>query len=616
MEKISEKPWLKLENSHFSLVTDYDEKSAKRIIEDLENFRYYIRYFEGLNYPEDIPPLRTYIFKSKSIFKKFVDSENVGGYFTQGQRGPFIVAHFFNEYGKKADHMKDYGVGVLQHEYVHYAMSIGGNRNVYPAWYREGLAEYLSTFEIDGNKILYGRPPANSLRAFSAYRHRISLEETIKGDWKFDTHMGKHYAVSTLFYHYMNADAERKKKLKHYLKLLASGKKVDEAWKAAIGASFKSVQNLLKAYVEKNRFPYLQHTLEQTATYAPPSILKLDKEGSLAELLKFELGAARWGRDAAIEEELRALLKANATRPESILLVAQSYVKSGKYDAAKLLVSKAKGLNTEAAKLLQLEGEILMRSSESALLSSQEIKNKLTEARKKIRQSIKIDRTNFVSFYLLGEIYSRLVLVDPDINLKEGLIGYSEMSYYFNWTSVEIAIGRLFLYQGDTERAKLYAEKVLRAIHISKSERASAEQLLSSGDTNALRQKMNQSFHYGFHHLGIDYASQILAKSSSNITDIHNSIAWFSTVSINRDLIDPEKALHHATKSNELSGGKNGDILDTLAAAYALNGDFESAVSYQKLAIKHTESAENKKKFKKKLKYYKRGEPYHAHKDA
>jgi tetratricopeptide (TPR) repeat protein len=60
---------------------------------------------------------------------------------------------------------------------------------------------------------------------------------------------------------------------------------------------------------------------------------------------------------------------------------------------------------------------------------------------------------------------------------------------------------------------------------------------------------------------------------------------WLRAGCRNLAVHDPKKALEDATQACKLDGWKMADYLDTLAYTYAANGDFDSAIRYEKKAI-------------------------------
>jgi len=90
---------------------------------------------------------------------------------------------------------------------------------------------------------------------------------------------------------------------------------------------------------------------------------------------------------------------------------------------------------------------------------------------------------------------------------------------------------------------------------------------------------------------------------------LHNNKAWLLATCPDDDVRDGELAIEHATKACELSGWTNVMFLDTLAAAYAEAGDFESAVKWQEEAIRLDNGA-FKQDFQKRLRLFKAGKPY------
>lgn len=65
-----------------------------------------------------------------------------------------------------------------------------------------------------------------------------------------------------------------------------------------------------------------------------------------------------------------------------------------------------------------------------------------------------------------------------------------------------------------------------------------------------------------------------------------NAAAWLLATAPDESLRDGAKAFSMAKKANDLSYGRNGGVLDTLAAACAETGDFDAAVRYQEEALK------------------------------
>ena len=98
-----------------------------------------------------------------------------------------------------------------------------------------------------------------------------------------------------------------------------------------------------------------------------------------------------------------------------------------------------------------------------------------------------------------------------------------------------------------------------------------------------------------------DYKSALKMKPKD--ASIHNNLAWLYATAKDETFRDKIKALEHAKKAAKLSKERNGEILDTLARAYFINGKIKEAIETEKKALKLEPGNE---RFKEKLEEYER----------
>ncbi len=105
-----------------------------------------------------------------------------------------------------------------------------------------------------------------------------------------------------------------------------------------------------------------------------------------------------------------------------------------------------------------------------------------------------------------------------------------------------------------------------------------------------------------------DYATT--AGLDPKDSDAHNECAWILATCPVANVRNGAKAVEHATKACELEDWKNGDFLETLAAACAEQGDFAKAIKWQTQAIDLAPTAADKIALQEQMALYKAGKPY------
>lgn len=110
----------------------------------------------------------------------------------------------------------------------------------------------------------------------------------------------------------------------------------------------------------------------------------------------------------------------------------------------------------------------------------------------------------------------------------------------------------------------------------------------------------------------IDDYNQALKLDPKNAMSMNN-LAWLWSVCPEEKYRNGGRAVEIATKACELSGWKLASHVDTLAAACAEAGDFESAVEWQQKAQPLFPDDESRARGKERLNLYKLNKPYREH---
>ena len=105
-----------------------------------------------------------------------------------------------------------------------------------------------------------------------------------------------------------------------------------------------------------------------------------------------------------------------------------------------------------------------------------------------------------------------------------------------------------------------------------------------------------------------DYKEAIRLAPDDPIS--HTSLAWILATCPDAHLRDGKRAVELANRARKLSGGKDANDLENLAAAYAECGRFDEAVKWQSRAIELGTGLLDPDEAEERLDLYKEGKPF------
>lgn len=261
--------WTRVRSRNFILVGNASEHDIREVALRLEQFRdAFSRLLIGFRFD---PPgaTRVVVFKSNKAFDPFKPiyqgkPGNVAGYFQSGEDANYITL--------TTEELADDPYRVIFHEYVH--LLLHNTVRSVPPWFDEGLAEYYSTFDTadDGRKVVLGKVIPGHLRLLRTGPW-LPLQSLLAVDRRSPYYnerdkTGIFYAESWALVHYLILGNERKRQreLGTFLGLLHEGAKPERAFQSAFQADLQTLEDELKAYVQRNTFPQLAVTLSEKIT--------------------------------------------------------------------------------------------------------------------------------------------------------------------------------------------------------------------------------------------------------------------------------------------------------------------------------------------------------------
>lgn len=251
--------WLRAESDHFIVYAAMSEERLRGIAERLERFDAMLRLLTQTTTPPSAQKLEIYLLNSRSALRAVMPgaSEGIRGFYTAT---PEIIASFgiYQDVGG-ADAQE-----VLFHEYAHHFQLFAAWN--YPAWYREGFAEFVQTMRFENNRVTIGLYSDARAAWAGSTSQWMPVRQLLDGSgrrnaWFF-------YAQSWITVHYLQASTERQRQFREYLIALNRGGDPIKSFEPAFGMPLEDFERDLRRYARGSIVAFVIEL--QAAT--PPAI--------------------------------------------------------------------------------------------------------------------------------------------------------------------------------------------------------------------------------------------------------------------------------------------------------------------------------------------------------
>lgn len=426
IKKLSKTNWTLAESDHFLIATDVKAKNAIVYLEEMESFRHFVTKFLGLTPIEDLPKIKFILVKRESTFKAMGLGDRTAGMFFSNEKGVFAIAQAPDV--KKGKMKGSFDRATIYHELVHYFVASSTNKKVYPLWYSEGLAEYLSTFNLNDDKITLGDPRYlkgrfYSLLSPSGSRYvKPDVEDLFKAlsrskspsKQKAESEVYKFYARALITTHYLASSVKNSTALSTYLHELSLGQTVDAAFQKGFNKTYESLDTEILDYLNEKHMLGLAFSTK--ALDIPPinaNIHKGNNETSIAFLLNVLLSRNPLSENTKLQKKVNQYLQSMNKNSEEFKLLASEYLLDPHSQLSLSSIDNVLESHPTSARALTIKANILAsraRRKNHTGISNIAWSTLIKDARSLYRAAIKADPMYAPAYDGLGHSYRRSLI--------------------------------------------------------------------------------------------------------------------------------------------------------------------------------------------------------------
>ncbi len=294
-----QRPWVRAATEHFTFYSAADPGQVAAVAADLERLRSVLVQIAPRARFDGEVPIRLYLFDREADLAPFrpVRGAAGSGGSAVGEPVGYLAPHEHGVYGAVliAD-SRTRASRYAYKQYLHWVLA--ANLPELPHWFRQGLAELYSTFEVEGGEAHLGLPVAEHVR-WLRERARGEGVAAVRIGFQvidLDPEQAAFFPVAWATVHYLalGSDADRRR-LPVYVRKVVEGADPEHAFRDAFGRARAEVEAEVGAYVDGSSFRYLRVPLAslpeprvEVAAMAPAEV-----EYRLGDLLAHAVPEAR-----------------------------------------------------------------------------------------------------------------------------------------------------------------------------------------------------------------------------------------------------------------------------------------------------------------------------------
>jgi tetratricopeptide (TPR) repeat protein len=438
--------WVSARTEHFTIVSHADERSVRRLAANLEQF---VTVASRLLGADAVPgtPVTVLAFRDDKAFRPFKPlyngkPSNISGFFLHDPDETVIAL----DISAAREH---HPFSVIYHEYTHLLTNVIGRH--WPAWVREGLAEFYSTFRPEGDRITLGIPIADHVRLLREGR-LIRLPQLVEVDHRSEIYnegdrQSLFYAESWALVHYLllRSDPRRPSQLQQFLGAMAEGQAPEQAFESTVGTPYSSLEAELRGYVSRRVYPVVSYPLQAPLLPSEIDIRPLSRTESELQLGRLLLHTDRLDEAEAFFRRAHGFDPGAPGPYESLGLLA---LRRAEPDLAIEHLAQAVSRDSRSHLARYVYADAMYRQAPNGRVSADQVKAILEQA----RMAAMLEPRFLPARHLMARVYLTLA---SEADVSEGARMMADARAAFPLDArIALTLGNLQSQLGDYESAR------------------------------------------------------------------------------------------------------------------------------------------------------------------